>query len=65
MKSFDYLQDELFPMNHFQEIFVYTKQSPLLVAMQSIMGQDKRAPDAALNELAGQVQKVLDKEASG
>jgi multiple sugar transport system substrate-binding protein len=65
MKSFDYLQDELFPMNHFQEIFVYTKQSPLLIAMQSIMGQDKKAPEAALTELAGQVQKVLDKEATG
>jgi hypothetical protein len=30
--------------------------------MQSIMGEDKRAPEAALNELNVQVQKILDKE---
>jgi multiple sugar transport system substrate-binding protein len=62
MKAFDYFQDELFPMNHFQEIFVYTKQSPLLVTMQSIMDPDHKAPEAALGDLASSVQKVLDKE---
>ncbi|GEM_PF-416702 len=62
MKAFPYMQDELFPNTHFQEIFVYTKQSPMMIAMQSMMSpQDRRKPEDALNELAVAVQKVLDK----
>jgi len=44
---------------------VYTKQSPMIIAMQSMMSADKVPPDKALNDLAVAVQKVLDKEAAG
>ena len=50
-------------MNHFQEIFVYTKQSPMLIAMQSLMSADQAKPDQALGTLAESVQKTLDKGA--